>query len=80
MSVYYFEHFDSRGRDWGAYALTAGLCLCVLAAALFVPWCVLWALRTLLQVELAYTFKTWLACTVLLACFGRGGSGLPGRR
>ena len=41
------------------------IALLVVAAIVFVPLLLLWALNTLFGVAIAYTFKTWLAALIL---------------
>jgi hypothetical protein len=53
----------------------SGVTLVVAAILLIILWpfAIIWALNTLFEFGIAYTFWTWLAVLVLTMAFGRAG-------
>lgn len=50
--------------------LGLGLIIFVILLIAVVPSLFVWSLNTLFALGIAYTFKTWLAAFILLACTG----------
>lgn len=64
-----FTNLSAKGTVIGMILFA----LLILAAIIFIPMLVIWALNTLFALSIAYTFINWAAVYVLIAVF-RGGS------
>lgn len=49
----------------------SGIVAVFIVALIIWPWAIVWAINTLFGLGIAYTFKTWLACAIIMLVFGK---------